>query len=233
MNQEPGHLTGIDCPECRNRGYFVRLDGQYRRYNVECRCMARRRSLKRIRESGLGELLERYTLETWEIRELWQQRAKDLAIQYADNPEGKWFCMTGTVGAGKSHLCTALAGLLIERGYDVLYMLWRDTVVRAKAVVNDDEEYRRIVEPLKRVRVLYIDDFLKIGRGGQPTEADVTFASEILNARYCNESLLTIISSERTVDEILDIDESVGSRIYQRSRGYYIPLSGMKNWRLR
>ncbi|KAB4606533.1 hypothetical protein GA029_26230, partial [Bacteroides thetaiotaomicron] len=26
INASPGSLTGIDCPECMNRGYFARLD---------------------------------------------------------------------------------------------------------------------------------------------------------------------------------------------------------------
>lgn len=108
-------------------------------------------------------------------------------------------------------------------------MLWRDVSVRAKAVVND-EEYGRIVDPLKRVKVLYIDDLFK---GGAPKEADIKLAFEILNYRYADQKLLTVISSERTIEELLDIDEAVGSRIYERSRGYYLPLDGMKNWRLK
>lgn len=233
INATPGRLLDLECSECMNRGYFARLDDQYRRYNEECRCMARRRSLERIRHSGLKELLERYTLETWETPEPWQSKAKNLALQYADDPAGKWFCMAGSVGSGKSHLCTALAGLLLERGYDTLYMLWRDVSVRAKAAVNDDYEYHKIVEPLKRTRVLYIDDLFKVGKGERPTVGDVNLAFEILNYRYNSRGLMTIISSERTIDELLDIDEAVGSRIYERSRGFYLNLGGKKNWRLR
>lgn len=173
--------------------------------------------------------MARYTLDSWQIRDRWHARAREMALQYAENPDGKWFCMVGSVGAGKSHLCTALVGLLIERGMEARYMLWRDVSVRAKAVVND-EEYGRIVDPLKRVKVLYIDDLFK---GGAPKEADIKLAFEILNYRYADQKLLTVISSERTIEELLDIDEAVGSRIYERSRGYYLPLDGMKNWRLK
>lgn len=232
INASPGSLTGIDCPECMNRGYFARLDSLHRRYNEECRCMARRRSLERIGHSGMADLMDRYTMDNWKAGERWQVRAKELALQYAEDPAGKWFCMVGAVGAGKSHLCTALTGLLIQRGMEARYVLWRDLAVRAKAVVNDDSEYNRIVGPLKRVRVLYLDDLFKVGKGGVPTVGDVNLAFEILNHRYNNPKQITIISSERTIDELLDIDEAVGSRIYERSRGYYLPLNGMKNWRL-
>lgn len=233
INRTQGKLTGCDCPKCLNRGYAVKLDDKNRRYSERCRCMDKRESLGRIRRSGLGDLMERYTLNAWETPEPWQARARELALQYADNPDSKWFCMVGSVGCGKSHICTALTGLLIERGFEARYMLWRNVSVRAKAVVNDEAEYRAIVEPLKRVRVLYIDDLFKVGKGGQPTEADVSLAFEILNYRYANSKLLTIISSEKTVDEITDIDEAVGSRIYERSNGYYLRMTGKKNWRLK
>lgn len=112
-------------------------------------------------------------------------------------------------------------------------MLWRDVSVRAKAAVNDEDAYRKIVEPLKRVRVLYIDDLFKTGKGQQPTTGDVNLAFEILNARYNDSSKITLLSSELTVDQILAIDEAVGSRIYERSKGWYFDLTGRNNWRLK
>ena len=107
-------------------------------------------------------------------------------------------------------------------------MLWRDDIVKLKACVTDSEEYSRQIKPFKSVQVLYIDDFLK----GKVTEADINIAFEILNYRYHNQSMRTIISSERSIEEVLDIDEAVGSRIYERSRGYYITAPA-ENWRLR
>lgn len=104
--------------------------------------------------------------------------------------------------------------------------------VRAKAAVNDEAEYQQIVEPLKMVRVLYIDDLFKTGRGQEPTAADVNLAFEILNARYNDSRKITILSSEWTLESILNLDEGVGSRIYERTKGYYFDLTGRKNWRL-
>ena len=74
--------------------------------------MGKRRSLKRIQRSGLSELLQRYTLETWEAKEPWQGNLADMVRGYADNPSG-WFFLAGRPGTGKTHLCTALCGLLI------------------------------------------------------------------------------------------------------------------------
>lgn len=111
-------------------------------------------------------------------------------------------------------------------------MLWRDLAVKAKALVNTDE-YHRILQPLKDVPVLYIDDMYKTGKGQSPTTADVNLAFELINYRYNDETKRTIISTERTLDELMSIDEAVGSRIYERSKGYRLDFSDKQNWRLR
>lgn len=230
-NNQPGTIQGFQCPKCLNRGYIVKVDGNGRRYTKECSCMARRRSEKIAEQSGLSELLKRYTIETWEVKEPWQEKLLSLAQKWACEPSG-WFYLAGTPGTGKTHLCVALCGLLMERGMDCRYMLWRDVSVRAKAAVNDETEYRKLVEPLKRVKALYIDDLLKTGKGQTPTTGDVNLAFEILNARYNDSRLITILSSEMTVNQILDLDEAVGSRIYERTKGNYVDLTGKRNWRL-
>lgn len=232
VNSTPGTLEGIECPECLNRGYSAVLDGETGIKMVECKCMSKRRSIERIERSGLKDMLADKTMETWQTPERWQAQARKLALQYADKPDG-WFVMAGHSGTGKSHLCTALTGLLIGKGMEARYMLWRDVSVRAKAVVNDDYEYRKIIEPLKQVSVLYIDDLFKTGKGQNPTIGDVNLAFEILNHRYNSPKKITIISSELTVEQMLEVDEAVGSRIYEKSKGFYLSLEDMKNWRLK
>lgn len=230
-NHEPGKLTGYDCPECMNRGYFHRVDDQGRNYVEECRCMVIRRNRERIEKSGLSDLLTRYTLDTWQTVEPWQKKARDLVLRFLQAPQG-WLLAAGRPGTGKTHLCTALCGELMEQGVETRYALWRDMSVQAKAVVNDEQEYQRLVDPLKRVRCLYIDDLFKTGKGQQPTTGDVNLAFEILNSRYNDSTKITIISTERDVEELLSIDESVGSKIYERSKDFYLCTKDKKNWRL-
>ena len=115
-----------------------------------------------MKQSGLGEMLTRYTFSAWNCREPWQEAVRKAAVRYAENPEG-WFYVGGQPGTGKTHLCTALCSALLDRGLAVRYMLWRDVSVEAKAAVNDGERYQELVRPLKSVPVLYVDDMFKTG----------------------------------------------------------------------
>lgn len=229
-NRIRGQLKGIDCKKCLNRGYYTVANGAHVSV-VICSCMEARKSLKLIERSGLKEMLVRYTFQNWQTPEPWQRKALNLAESYLQNRRG-WFLAAGKSGSGKTHLCTAICGELLRSGIDVRYMLWRDTAVTAKAVVNTDG-YDAIIEPLKRASALYIDDLYKTGKGQQPTTADVNLAFELLNYRYNEKDKLTIISTERTFEELLDIDEAIGSRIYERSRGYRLDFRNKPNWRLR
>ena len=231
-NRQPGSLTGLDCPLCLNRGYSIIVNSQGNRVAKDCSCMKQRRTLKYLEKSGLAKVLNIYTFDTWQVKESWQQDFVNTARDYAEHPSG-WFCAVGRPGTGKTHLCTAICGELLQKGYEVRYLLWRDFSTQAKAVVNDDEAYQELIYPYKQVRVLYLDDLFKTGKGQEPTTADCNLAFELLNTRYADPDKLTIISSERTMGNLLDIDEAIGSRIYERSKAHYADLSGRKNWRLR
>lgn len=228
-----GNLTGCDCPDCLNRGFFFDVDEKGFRFNRECKCMTTRRNAWRIEKSGLSDLMRRYTFDTWETVEPWQESIKRKAKAFAENPDG-WLAVCGKSGAGKTHICTAVCGELMKHGYSVLYMLWRDVGTKIKAAIKDQNEYRRLLDPLKTVQVLYIDDLFKTGKGQMPTTADVNLAFEIINSRYNTENLITVVSSEMTLEEIMDADEAIGSRIYERAakHGNYFNLREKQNWRL-
>ena len=73
-----------------------------------------------------------------------------------------------------------------------------------------------------------IDDFLK----GKLSESDVNIMYEIINYRYMNR-LPIIISTEKSLDELLDFDEAVGSRIIEMCRYNIVKFSGRElNYRI-
>lgn len=215
LNGREGNLPDYDCPICRNKGttYEVTTDGDW--VARECKCMVKRRSLRRIRLSGLSELMKIYTFDNFKADTDSTRMLKAKAKAYVSNKEG-WLYISGVPGSGKTHLCTAICSELLNSGKEVRYMLWRDDAPRLKAIVNDRDRYEETIDGYKTVPVLYIDDFLK----GSITDADINLAFELLNARYNNPKLMTIISSERSIGDVLDLDEAVGSRIYERSRGF-------------
>lgn len=229
-NQRIGTLTGYDCPKCRNRGNYAKIvNGE--EVIVRCECREIRDAMNRIIESGLKDMLNRYSFENYQAEQPWQGKIKRGAQKYAENPSG-WFYLGGTVGCGKTHICTAICDRLMEQKIPVLYMLWREKATELKALVNEPEYEKKILR-YKTADCLYIDDFLKAGRE-KVTDADLNLAFEILNARYNNESLLTILSSERSIEDIMNLDAAIGSRIYQRSKENYYYVSGQdKNWRLK
>lgn len=234
-NSEKGNLTDYDCPKCMNRGNFYCFDAENKKmYLKQCDCIEVRRSLKRIKNSGLGDLFEMYTFENYISKSEWQSKIKGRAYDFLNNSNGNWFYIGGQVGSGKTHICTAIVAELLKSGIPSRYMLWRDEIVNLKSIITNDEEYFKKINPLKTEKVLYIDDLFKTERGKYPTTAEINIAFEILNYRYINRNLITIISSESSINNLLDIDEAVGSRIYERSKYYctYIEPDRTKNYRL-
>ena len=240
-------IDGYDCNICKNKGIIYKLvdpgNGSYYHCATECKCYEIRRSIMRMKRSGLKDIIKDYTFDKFIASEPWQKSIKGAAMEYANNPEG-WFFLGGQVGCGKTHLCTAICREFLLAGKRVVYMLWRDDIVKiknaAQAKDNDAEsmELVDLLEKYKTADVLYIDDLFKTGRAAdgsmpKPTSADINYAFEIINYRYCNPSMLTIISSELSEDELLDIDEAVGSRIYERAKAITIGRDRSRNYRIK
>lgn len=194
----------------------------------ECECAVKRRNALRIKRSGLADVMSRYTFGAYKTPDKQTAAIKAAALRYVAESRGEWFVIVGRPGSGKTHVCTAIVGKLIEGGKNCKYMLWRDEVRELKALVNDNSAYRERMNLLKNVDVLYIDDFLK---GRAVSDGDLNVAFELLNARY-NARKRTIISGERTIGAIMDIDEAIGSRIYERSKNGYCFETSPENWRL-
>ena len=219
-------LDNMDCQECNNTGYVI-FDQHGIDFKVkECKCMAIRRSLRRIKNSGMEDMLKRYSFASYETPDATRTCIKMVAERFCKADTG-WFYISGRSGSGKTHICTAICSRFIEQGKEVYYMKWRDESRSLKAIVNTGE-IEKPLEKLKRVPVLYIDDFFK----GGVSEADVRIAFEILNSRYNDTKLRTVISSELMIEDVLDIDEALGGRIKERSKGYLMAAPG-ENWRLK
>lgn len=236
-NSTSGNLTGHDCPKCLNRGSvaFAREDGTI--FTQDCDCMKIRRCVWEMEKSGLKNIIKEKTFEAYSAAEPWQKAIKDGAMAFADKLEG-WLLFCGQSGSGKTHLCTAVCRHRLLAGDEVRYMPWRDKVAELKAMSLDSERRGEIINGYKTAKILYIDDLYKVGRAADgssnPTGADISLAFEIINHRYINH-LPTIISTEKTPQELVEIDEATGSRIVEVAGGnvYSIARDQKRNYRLR
>lgn len=231
-NESYGTLEGADCELCRNKGVIQHLvNGDI--VNRQCVCSIQRSSLKKLEKSGLSELIKEYTFSTFKTTDEWQKKAKKNAIDFTKASEG-WFFIGGQSGAGKTHLCTAICGQFLKKNKSVRYMLWTTEIRNLKAVVNDDVVYNKLLNEFANTDILYIDDLFKKAKNALPTLSDIDRTFEIINQRYYKK-LITIISSEKSINDLIDIDTAIGSRIYQRAKGFTVELGHDedKNWRLK
>ena len=255
FNRSAGDLNekdGYHCEICNDKGIIMTLseidrgtgkEPEYREVMKDCKCQIIRNSIRRLKKSGLEDVIKEKTFDAFEVTEEWQRKIKDAAMIFARGAESRknnWFFIGGANGAGKSHICTAISRDFLRSGKSVKYMLWVDEVNMLKACMFNDSRYEELIRPLKTVDVLYVDDFFKIvkdktGTDMPPNGQDIRIAYEILNFRYCNPELITIISSERYISEIIDIDPATGSRIYEKTDGFNFNVERKreKNYRIR
>ncbi len=248
-NRQEGNLhlqDGYNCPICKNKGFIAKAEktefGYWTEIKYFCKCQSMRNTIRQMEKSGLKSLISKYTMASYTTTEDWQknvhQKANDFVKQHLEKTGDNWFYIGGASGAGKTHICTAICREFLLKGLAVRYMLWRDDAVKLKANLTEYAEYDGLMNELKHVDVLYIDDLFKSGYTGEsgkqkPTAADINLAFELLNYRYNNPELITILSSECTMNDLLAIDEAIGGRIAERAGRFMINLTadGNKNYR--
>lgn len=205
-NETEGNLKGYDCRICRNKGYISVLEDGYEIHR-ECKCLKIRRCLRNIEQSGLSGALERMTFERYRCETPWQEQAKQTAQEYTRTPDSPWLYISGQSGAGKTHLCTAVCGVLLKRGVQIQYTMWRDICREMQSFQKREECFRKLMG----WEALYIDDFLKTSNPRK--ELDIAF--EIINGRYAS-GKRTILSSEILLQELLRLDAALAGRIRER-----------------
>ena len=243
FNSQVGNLPFYDCPECKNKGgtivvKYVKSHDDYLPFWRECACMKIRRARQKGMQSGLGGAQENKTFDSYNTADIWQANVKKAAMEYINEPKA-WFYIGGQSGAGKTHICTAIAAECLKRGQTVRYMVWREAGTRLKRLVSfKSDDYESEIEKYKNVEVLYIDDLFKSRRRNNElsvTDGDVNPAFEILNYRY-NKGSKTIISCELSLNELTEIDEAIAGRIFEKTLKnkyfVYIRKDDTRNYRM-
>lgn len=214
------------CKECEDREYVI--TGNTAR---PCKCQELRRYERILDSSGISKAFKSKTFSNFNVTGKPQEViiAKDTAMDYIRNynqiseERNHSIAFLGQVGAGKTHLSIAIANNLMKKLVPVLYMPYRDVITQLKQLITDEEGYQREINKYKRAKVLLIDDLYK----GRITESDTNIMFEIVNYRYLN-GMAIIVSSEKTVDEILEVDQAIGSRIIEMCKGRIIEFKGIE-----
>lgn len=216
-----------ECPECGGTG-FTEVNASTFAF---CRCRPLVEGLARLRRQGLLSAARRMTFDAYQADEPWQKTLLERAKEFAAQPSPSWLFIGGQSGSGKTHLCTAAVTQRLLSGSELRYMRWMNDSSALKAL-SMDAGRSALMQEFCSAPLLYIDDLFKL----PPSAADVRLAFEILGSRCDDPSKITVISSERTLPEITQIDEAVGGRIYERCTARYqlnIARNPARNYRFR
>ncbi|MBQ7322480.1 MAG: ATP-binding protein [Clostridia bacterium] len=210
-----------ECEACSDSGY---VDGKM------CACMRRALTMAGYETSGIGTLLQSQTFETFSLEYYRQNPAAyeamarnlDVMKRFADHfseDNMRNLLLMGSTGLGKTHLSSAVARRVIDRGFDVQYV----TAVGMLA----DFEYQRFGNSIsgdegENVARYYDCDLLIIDDLGTEMINQFTLSCiyNVINIRLTRKKS-TIISTNFSQKELR---EKYWDRITSRLLGEYYPL---------
>lgn len=206
-----------ECEKCGDTG-FVDLK--------MCECMKRALVLAGYESSGLGGLIRTQSFENFSLdyyrdgganyknMEMFVASLKRFAEGF-DGDTYRNYLLMGSTGLGKTHLSTAVAKTVIDKGFDVLY-------VSAVGMISDFEARRfgngegRDTERYYGADLLIIDDL-----GTEVVnQFTVSCLYDVINSRI-NNRRCTFINTNLTRKEI---EDKYSERITSRLFGEYYPL---------
>lgn len=210
-----------DCTKCGDTGY---VDGYM------CSCMKEALILAGIENSGFGTLIREQTFDNFSLdyyknnpnNHERMRRNRDFLINYAgtfNEKTSQSILMIGGTGLGKTHLSSATARVLIEKGKDVFYtgaidLFSQFEIQRFKTYSNEPNE---LIERYFECDLLIIDDL-----GTEIiNQFTVSTLYNLLNDRL-SRGKPVIISTNLSVD---DIKNKYSDRITSRLFGEYQILS--------
>lgn len=217
------------CEKCKNKGlvaFKTYSDGTFKMILQKCDCVERLHVEQNKEKSGLKDSFGKFTFENFDTSKEYSKTVLEKAKENV--PANEWFFVGGQIGSGKTHICTAISERLLMSATTVKFISWRDLMSDLKNGFSGRPTFFDF-ETFKRVEVLYLDDFLH----GKATDFELEKAFEIIDYRYRNDKK-TIISSEMLSTEILQLSQSIGSRIVEKSKGFVcnIKRDTQRNYRL-
>ena len=199
-----------ECNECSDTGF---LNGKM------CKCMRTALNYAGYESSGVLKLIEKQNFETFDLTyyeggerqhmESILNRAKSYAAKFDGNSMSNLLFM-GQTGIGKTHLSSAIAKVIIDNGYDVVYesaqKIFADfEAERFGRVPAGEDRTRRYME----CDLLIIDD---LGTEMQ-TQFTVPCLYNLINSRLIAEKSMIISTNVRTSELLAKYSDRITSRI--------------------
>lgn len=217
------------CKKCRDLGYFFQEDEKGYTVATPCECIEKRQIKEKLEGCGLTDSFKKKTFSTFKTDTEHQKQAKLRAMSYCKKfkEEKGSFLLTGNPGTGKTHLGIAIMMQLVNQNVGCRYAEYISLIMRLKQCCMDPINYNKEINEYKNCTVLFLDDLLK----GQTSEADRKYIYEIINYRYMTEKSI-IVSTEKSLNELMDYDAAITSRIIEMCRENIIDFKNVPNMRL-
>lgn len=206
-----------ECERCGDTGF---VDTKM------CDCMKRALVLAGYESSGLGGLIrtqsfENFSLDYYREGGNYEEMKRYVAAlrhfgESFSEDTCRSYLLFGGTGLGKTHLSTAIAKTVIDRGFDVLYVTSVGMIgdFEAKRFGNGESDHN--TSRYYDAQLLIIDDF------GTEVVNQFTNACfyDVINTRI-NNRRCTIINTNLSKKEI---EQKYGERIASRLFGEYLPI---------
>lgn len=218
---------------------------------VDCSCEKQKIANKLIKASEITDNFKAMTFANYytEGQSSLVVEAKDLAMEYFKEFEKLTTGLTeaeemavgiavlGQPGFGKTHLLSALSNNMMQKKLkSVLYFPY---VEGFDDLRDDFEKLQAKLIRMKEVDILFIDDLFKpvnkrdrngevvLDKNNMPIKIPQASSWEIkqiysvVNYRYMNKKPI-FLSSELDFDEMILLDEALGTRLYQMCKRYFL-----------
>ena len=230
ISEESLNESRYKCSKCRDLKFIINDGVAY-----PCQCREVEIAKDMLKKSGISEEFRNKTFENFNNTQDSQiingyKKAKEYATNFSIIKERTQnsIMFMGQPGSGKTHLSLSIANVLMDNSIGVVYMGYRDIMTQIKQNIMDEAYYNKIMNRYKHAKVLLIDDLFK----GNISKSDINIMFELINYRYFNK-LPVIISTELSIENLVNIDEALGSRLIEMSKDYLVGIRGKRlNYRI-
>lgn len=173
-------------------------DITYCKYYVEK--LKKEKQIKSFVRSDIPENYSEVFLDNIDIDDEGIANLSLICYDILDGQSEKGLYIYGDLGVGKTYMCIALANSLVKKGEKVAFIKSNYFINEMRKLnITDSEEYEKVIEAMKKVKYLFIDDI-----GSESVSAysrdDVLF--NILDYRMENK-LCTIFTSNLSKEALL------------------------------